>query len=55
VRLTETGAQLVTQVMPIVQALQVDILPGLSDDERKTFLALATKAVKQAAADQLAE
>jgi MarR family transcriptional regulator, temperature-dependent positive regulator of motility len=54
VRLTKAGGQLTKQVMPIVQGLQVDIPPGLFDDERKTFLALATKAVKQAATDKLA-
>jgi DNA-binding MarR family transcriptional regulator len=55
VRLTEAGNQLFKEVMPIVQALQVEILSGLSDDERIAFLSLATKAVKQAAADLLAE
>lgn len=55
VRLTGLGAQMFNDVMPIVRALQVDILPGLSVAEREVFLSLATKAVEQSAADQLIE
>lgn len=52
VRLTEMGVQLFKDVMPIVSAIQGKILPGLSDSEKETFLTLASKAVKQAAAEE---
>lgn len=51
VRLTVSGTRVFNSVMPIVQALQGDILSGLSADERSSFLALAAKAVKHAATE----
>lgn len=49
VRVTKVGSQLFKDVMPIVRAIQGDILPGLSASEKDTFLSLATRAVNQAA------
>ncbi|MEZ5538051.1 MAG: MarR family transcriptional regulator [Thiolinea sp.] len=45
VRLTREGQQVLNEVYPLVEALQRDILHGLSDDEQQAFLALARKAV----------
>lgn len=42
--LTETGAALLSTVMPLVQELQQDILCGLDAQERQEFLRLASKA-----------
>lgn len=44
VRLTVAGQQVFDEVLPIVTALQDDILPGLDAGERAAFLALARKA-----------
>ena len=44
--LTESGTNTLKQVLPVVTALQDDILAGLSPKERDTFTALATKAVR---------
>jgi DNA-binding MarR family transcriptional regulator len=46
VRLTAAGSQVLDSIMPIVQALQADILPGLSNEEREQFIALAHKAIR---------
>ncbi|MGF6861664.1 DNA-binding MarR family transcriptional regulator [Rhodobacteraceae bacterium MBR-64] len=43
VRLTPEGAALLARVHPTVRAVQADILVGLNQDERTTFLALAEK------------
>ncbi len=45
VRLTELGSNTYERVLPIVRALQDDILSGLDDSEREAFLVLARKAV----------
>lgn len=44
--LTEEGERIRTALLPIVQALQGDILAPLSDEEREQFLALARRAVR---------
>lgn len=49
VRLTKDGTQLFRDVIPIVRAVQGEILAGLSASEKKAFLALANKAVNHAA------
>jgi MarR family transcriptional regulator, temperature-dependent positive regulator of motility len=41
--LTETGAALLSRAVPEVEAIQGDILSGLSETERRSFIALATK------------
>jgi len=45
VRLTELGQQVFDEILPVVTALQDDILPGLSPAERATFLALARRSI----------
>ena len=45
VRLTEQGRATFEEILPLVSELQGDILPGLSDEERDTFLTLARKAL----------
>lgn len=45
-RLTPEGEEMVGAVLPIVEALQRDILPGLDEGEYRLFVSLATKAVK---------
>ena len=47
-RLTEKGRQVFDEILPVVTALQDDILPGLTPAERTSFLALAEKAVANA-------
>ena len=42
--LTETGAAMLARMHPVVVRLQAEILPGLTEAERDTFLALARKA-----------
>ncbi|WP_347813646.1 MarR family winged helix-turn-helix transcriptional regulator [Shimia aestuarii] len=42
--LSTEGRKMVDDVFPIVREMQTDILRGLSDEERETFLSLATKA-----------
>lgn len=44
--LTETGAQQLTKMKPVVEALQVEILCGLSDSERSVFLDLLKKTTR---------
>jgi len=53
VRLTPAGQQLLSEIEPIVAAFQPRILPGLSDQERQQFLALATQAIKVAEAPEI--
>ncbi len=48
-RLTASGEEMLAQILPHVTALQDDILPGLDPVERDTFLALARKALENAA------
>lgn len=45
VRLTEAGETLLAQILPVVIALQDDILAGLTPQEREVFKTLAAKAV----------
>lgn len=45
VRLTEKGQCVIADVFPVVEALQKEILDGLTDAEREQFLALARKVV----------
>ncbi|EPX76696.1 MarR family winged helix-turn-helix transcriptional regulator [Salipiger mucosus] len=45
--LTETGAAMYGRILPVVRELQPEILPGLTDEERAAFLALARKATDQ--------
>jgi DNA-binding MarR family transcriptional regulator len=44
--LTETGKKVISEVFPIVRAMQEDILRGLNRSEQETFLDLAAKATK---------
>lgn len=44
--LTAKGQTLLAQLKPIVHDMQKDILPGLSADERDTFIRLAQKAAE---------
>jgi len=44
--LTETGRAAVAALMPVVTALQREILSGLDDDEYRRFVALAEKATR---------
>ncbi|MEJ6390826.1 MarR family winged helix-turn-helix transcriptional regulator [Gymnodinialimonas ulvae] len=41
--LTSAGADMLAALVPEVRALQVDILPGLTEAERSEFIRLATK------------
>ncbi|SDK23059.1 MarR family winged helix-turn-helix transcriptional regulator [Aliiruegeria lutimaris] len=45
VRVTGKGAEAFEQILPIVTALQDEVLNGLDETERETFLKLAHKAV----------
>lgn len=45
VRMSEKGEALFADIQPVVQALQEDILSGLNEEERATFLTLAAKVV----------
>nr|WP_255435634.1 MarR family transcriptional regulator [Paracoccus sp. S1E-3] len=49
--LTPAGAAVLDEILPVVEALQRDILPGLSDEEYRQFIALAARAVTAAAMD----
>lgn len=42
--LTDAGRAMVEALMPVVARLQREILPGLSEDEYRQFIALAAKA-----------
>jgi DNA-binding MarR family transcriptional regulator len=44
-RLTEQGKEVIDKITPVVEALQHDILAGLSRDERKQFMALSQKII----------
>ena len=44
VRLTEEGLKIFQAALPVVRAVQVEILPGLSEEEQQAFLKLARKA-----------
>jgi DNA-binding MarR family transcriptional regulator len=46
VSLTPAGQAVLEDALPIVEALQNDILPGLTEAERQQFLALAQKVVR---------
>lgn len=48
--LTEAGEATVTAILPVVERLQKEILPGLDEAEYAAFVALARKAVKAAQA-----
>ncbi len=52
VRLTEDGARIIEDVLPIVQRLQKDILRGLNETERKQFMTLAQKVVSHDMPDE---
>jgi DNA-binding MarR family transcriptional regulator len=45
VRPTERGLEAFEKILPIVRAIQVDMLEGLDEAERATFLKLARKAI----------
>ncbi len=45
---TEKGAEMFRVTLPIVTALQNDVLPGLSRSEKAQFFALARKAIDMA-------
>lgn len=44
VTLTDAGQEVLAKLRPVIEALQDDILPGLSPDERILFARLARKA-----------
>ena len=46
VRATDEGLRVFAQILPVVAALQDEILPGLDAAERAQFLALAAKAAR---------
>jgi len=48
VRPTERGIRVHGESLPVIAALQDDILPGLTPEERAQFLALAAKAIRAA-------
>jgi DNA-binding MarR family transcriptional regulator len=48
VRLTEKGADVFELILPVVAALQNEILPGLDATERALFLDLVSKAISEA-------
>ena len=48
VRLTEKGAGIFDEILPVARALQEEILPGLNQAERAKFLELAGKAISNA-------
>ena len=48
VRLTEVGARVYEEALPVVTALQEEILCGLDPSERKLFLEFAEKVVGKA-------
>lgn len=47
--LSQKGEDVFREILPIVGALQNDVLPGLSPTERARFLDLASKAITNAA------
>jgi len=48
VRLTPKGAETYARILPIVTALQLEILDSLDEEEQALFLRLASKAVRAA-------
>lgn len=46
--LTPQGHETLEKVLPVVEALQRETLPGLSPEEYRQFIALATKAARAA-------
>lgn len=48
--LTPEGEALISKLLPVVERLQQEILPGLDEDEYQQFIALAAKAAKAAGA-----
>ncbi|QJR20537.1 MarR family transcriptional regulator [Pelagibacterium halotolerans] len=48
--LTDRGETLLSEVLPLVERLQKEILPGLDDAEYEQFIALAAKAAAAARA-----
>ncbi|TFF23116.1 MarR family transcriptional regulator [Jiella endophytica] len=50
--LTPEGEALLAKLLPVVIALQKDILPGLDDDEYRQFVALASKVSAAASAER---
>lgn len=46
--LTDQGETVLTTLLPVVEQLQKEILPGLNETEYRQFVALAAKAVKAA-------
>ncbi|WP_108257997.1 MarR family winged helix-turn-helix transcriptional regulator [Mangrovicoccus ximenensis] len=49
--LTPDGAAVLAAVLPVVEALQREILPGLDESEYRQFIALAAKAMPEADPD----
>tara|TARA_R110001592_G_scaffold363372_2_gene686303 strand:- start:185165 stop:185518 length:354 start_codon:yes stop_codon:yes gene_type:complete len=45
VQLTEMGAEVYTEILPVVRALQSEILPGLNKADRAKFMELATRVI----------
>ncbi len=45
-RLTDEGKKVLAGLLPVVENLQKEILPGLDEHEYRQFLALASKAAK---------
>lgn len=52
VRVTAKGAKMFNSTVPVVQALQNDILSGLNEAEKAQFLSLAAKAMPPADSDE---
>lgn len=52
--LSADGKRVLEEFTPIVKALQADILRGLTEDERRTFLALARKATRALNPEEMA-
>ena len=50
--ITAEGEAVIAAILPVVEQLQKEILPGLDATEYQQFIALATKAVKAAASVQ---
>lgn len=46
VKLTKKGVQVYDDILPVVRALQNEILPGLTEAERATFQKLAKKVIR---------
>ena len=51
VSLSEAGEEAFAEALPVVRALQEDILPGLSAEERRSFLELAARVAASQAGD----